>query len=65
MTFGVALAASLAFTAGSALAEMQPIPNPPEKPAMTTHHKMRHHMRHKVRHTMHHAAKKAEAAAPK
>ena len=73
VTFGVALAASLAFAAGSALADMQPIPNPPEKAATTMHHEMHHHvhrtmhhrMHHKVRHAMHQAAKKVDAAAPK
>ena len=42
-TFGLALIAT-AFTASTALAAMQPIANPPEKPKMMKHHKKMHHM---------------------
>ena len=55
---GVALLAS-GFAATSALAAMEPIPNPPEKPMMMKHHhKMKHHMMKKADV----AADKAEAA---
>ncbi|MDE2487404.1 MAG: hypothetical protein KGO51_08400 [Alphaproteobacteria bacterium] len=55
---GLAAFASLAFTAGTAAAQMQPIPNPPEKPkAHSMHHAKAHHaMTH---HAKKHAAKKA------
>ena len=59
---GLAAFASLALSAGTAAAQMQPIPNPPEKPKAA-----KHHAKH---HATHHAAKKADAktdkaAAPK
>ena len=41
---GLAAFASLALSAGMAAAEMQPIPNPPEKAKPMKHHKMHHHM---------------------
>lgn len=49
---GLAAFASLALSAGMAAAEMQPIPNPPEKPKAAKHHVKKHH----------HMAKKAEKA---
>ncbi|HEX3700940.1 MAG TPA: hypothetical protein VHV27_09735 [Phenylobacterium sp.] len=42
---GLAAFASLALSAGTAAAEMQPIPNPPEKPKAAKHH-AKHHMKH-------------------
>lgn len=60
-TIGLALIASLALSAGSALAQMQPIPNPPEKPAATMHHAKKHHAK-KHHAKKHHAAKKAAAS---
>ncbi|MBV8594380.1 MAG: hypothetical protein JOZ27_08785 [Caulobacteraceae bacterium] len=58
--------AALALTAGSAFAQatMQPIPNPPDKPAMG--HMGNHHMRmhHMKKHHMHHHMAKDAAAAP-
>jgi len=54
---GLAVFASLALSVGTAAAEMQPIPNPPEKPkASAKHHK--HHMKHAAK-----AAKDDKAAA--
>ena len=50
-------AVALALTAGVALADMQPIPNPPEKPAA---HKMKAH--HKKHHAKAHHAMKADKA---
>ena len=47
LLYAVLAAAAVTFAAGSALADMQPIPNPPE-----THHAMHHHGRH--HHMMHH-----------
>lgn len=62
---GVAAAAALMLSAGTALAQqgtMQPIPNPPEKPAMAKHHGKTHHMKH---HAKHHMAKKADSTPAK
>jgi hypothetical protein len=66
---GLAAFASLALSAGTAAAQMQPIPNPPEKPKAAGHmHHGKHHAKH---HAKHHTAKKAadattdKAAAPK
>ena len=67
---GVALVAALTLSAGTALAQagtMQPIPNPPEKPAAAKHHHgMRHakahHMKH---HAKHHMAKTSDATPAK
>lgn len=53
---GLAAFASLALSAGIAAAEMQPIPNPPEKPKASGKHHAKHH---------HHMAKKAEKAEDK
>jgi hypothetical protein len=52
---GLAAFATLALSAGTAAAQMQPIPNPPEKPKAAKHH-VKHHAKH-------HMAKKAAAAA--
>ena len=52
MTIAIGAISALALTAGAAAAQMQPIPNPPEKP-----------MSGKMHHKKHHAAKKAEAKA--
>lgn len=58
-TLGLALAASLALSAVPAFAEMQPIPNPPEKPAPAKHHVKKHHVK------KHHVVKKTtETSAP-
>lgn len=54
-TIGLAAAVSLALSAGTAFAQMQPIPNPPEKPAAAKHHGKKHHMK------KHHAKKMAAA----
>jgi hypothetical protein len=56
-TLAMALGA-LSLTAGVAAAQMQPIPNPPEKPAMhpAKHKMMMHHRKHH-----HHMAKPAPA----
>jgi len=62
---GVALSAALSLSAGTALAEMQPIPNPPEKPAAAKHHGKAHHMKHHAKHHMAKKADKAAATAPK
>ena len=50
----VSAALALTFTAGSALADMQPIPNPPE---MHHHMMMWHHHHHHHHHHMGHKAK--------
>jgi hypothetical protein len=43
-TIGLAAFVCLALTAGTAAAQMQPIPNPPEKPkAVAKHHAKKHH----------------------
>jgi hypothetical protein len=52
---GLAAFASLALSAGTAAAQMQPIPNPPEKPKATGHMHGKHHAKH------HAMAKKADA----
>lgn len=42
---GLAAFATLALSVGTAAAQMQPIPNPPEKPkAHAKHHMKKHHM---------------------
>ena len=56
---GLAAFASLALSVGTAAAQMQPIPNPPEKPKAAKHHAKHHHMAKKA------AAKDDKAAAPK
>ena len=44
LTVGIGAVCALALSAGVAAAEMQPIPNPPEKPkAMMHKHKAKHH----------------------
>lgn len=48
LLYAVLAAAALSFAAGSALADMQPIPNPPE-----THHAMHGHHHHAARHHHH------------
>lgn len=61
----LAAIAGVAFTAGAATAQMQPIPNPPEKPKAAAHHgkhHMKHHARHKAKH--HASAKAASQPAP-
>lgn len=61
----LALFAGFAFTAGTAAAQMQPIPNPPEKPkaASAAHHAWHHahHARHHAHHATHHAKRHAMA----
>jgi hypothetical protein len=54
LTIAVGAISAIALTAGAAAAQMQPIPNPPEK---AMHGKMHHKKHH------HHAAKKADADA--
>ena len=49
--------ATFSLLAGSALAQMQPIPNPPETKQATTTHHARHHKKH-------HKAHRAAAAKP-
>jgi hypothetical protein len=56
---GLAAFASLALSVGTAAAEMQPIPNPPEKPKASAKHHARHHAKHHAT-----AAKDKSAAAP-
>ncbi|MDB5444188.1 MAG: hypothetical protein JWP73_2564 [Phenylobacterium sp.] len=60
---GLAVFASLALSVGTAAAQMQPIPNPPEKPKAATKHHGKHHAMTKHHHAM---AKKAadDKAAP-
>ena len=44
VTVGLGAICALALSAGMAAAEMQPIPNPPEKPKAAAHkHKATHH----------------------
>jgi hypothetical protein len=43
---GLAAFATLALSAGTAAAQMQPIPNPPEKPKAASH-KAKHHAKKK------------------
>ena len=52
----VAAVAALSLTAGAALADMQPIPNPPEM----HHHGMMHHWMHQHHHHMMHHHMKAK-----
>jgi hypothetical protein len=62
---GLAAFACLAFSAGTAAAQMQPIPNPPEKPKATAkHHAKKHHAKKKAASTEAPAAA-APAAADK
>jgi hypothetical protein len=61
---GLAVFASLALSVGTAAAQMQPIPNPPEKPkAAAKHHK--HHAKHAMKAAKAEAKEEKAEAAPK
>ena len=61
---GLAAFACLALSAGTAAAQMQPIPNPPEKPKAMAKHHAKHHAKKKPAATAD-ADKKADDAAKK
>ena len=61
---GLAVFASLALSVGTAAAQMQPIPNPPEKPKAATKHHGKHHAMKKHHHAMAKKAADDKAATP-
>jgi hypothetical protein len=64
LTLAAASCACAAFIGGTVVAQtMEPIPNPPEKPHMATHHWKGHHHMAKHHRAMRHAAKAAAAKA--